>query len=212
MIKAFHNLSVLIYKWSKVKTSFQSLISWVDFIRTLHFKVLSYRILVLISAFLIIDLFFCVNRVSVHWSRNLYLGVIKIVCGTYTNQTYRFSSPTVLWKVVTRVTVDCNCLLTSIDWFDWYKISFKFSTKYYFCWYLTCVYWSYWISANWYWSLSSGAIENLLWGVSKSYIQIWPPPQACKSSCRGCYFCRYTCNHQLIEWIQENHLKVLVKV
>ena len=32
--------------------------------------------------------------------------------------------------------------------------------------------WIYWIRVHWYWNLSSGVLENCLWGVSKPYVQI----------------------------------------
>ena len=53
---------------------------------------------------------------------------LKIICGTYPTWTYRFDNPVGLLKVIVRVPVGCKCLLTSIDCFYLYKISFKWFT------------------------------------------------------------------------------------
>ena len=59
-------------------------------------------------------------------------GVLKIICGTYPNQTYGFASPTGLWKVVAWVLVGCSDLLTSIYCFSWSQILFKFFVQDFF--------------------------------------------------------------------------------
>ena len=72
--------------------------------------------------------------------------LLKIVCGPYQNQIYGFYPTTGLWKVVDRVMVECNWLLTSIDCFYWYQISFKLSKQYFFV-YLWLVYITFTVSA-----------------------------------------------------------------
>ena len=66
----------MIVNRSKTNTYFQSLIIWVSFLQTLHFKLLSFGVLVLISSSLIVDFFVRVNWVRVHWPWNFSSGVI----------------------------------------------------------------------------------------------------------------------------------------
>ena len=72
-----------------------------------------------------------------------------------------------------RTPVESNCLLKSIDCFDWSKIFFKLIAKSFLCWFLTCIFFIYWISANWSWNASLGVISNYLWDVYKYYIRIF---------------------------------------
>ena len=109
---------------------------------------------------------------------------LKIFCGLYPKQTYIIASPVGLWKVVVRVPVECNWFLTSIDCFYLSQISFKFFAQDFLCWFLTCLFFIYWVSVSWSWNFSLGVIENCLWGVSKPHIHICFP-------CRlGCVFRR----------------------
>ena len=71
-----------------------------------------------------------------------------------------------------RTPVESNCLLKSIDCFDWSKIFFKLIAKSFLCWFLTCIFFIYWISANWSWNASLGVISNYIWDVYKYYIRI----------------------------------------
>ena len=147
---------------------FKRLFIRVILLKTFNFEVLFFGVLVFIFESLIIDLFFQVNWISVHWSWNLSSGVSQIVYGPYPNQTYVFASPTGFWKVVSRVPVGCSDLFASTDYFAWSKKSLHFLIKDFFCWFLTCVYCIYWVSVHWSWNLSSGVLENCLWKVSKS--------------------------------------------
>ena len=116
------------------------------FILYIIHQVFFFGFLVIIFASLIVDLFFGIDLISVHWSWNLSLGFLeKNLCGPYPNRTYGFSSPAGLWKVVARVTVGCSELFTSIDWFAWSKISFNFFVQAFFFLSLTCFYHLYWI-------------------------------------------------------------------
>ena len=97
---------------------------------------------------------------------------LKVFHETYPNRTYRFSSPVLLWKVVARVPVECNWLLTPIDLFYWSKISFKLFTQAYFNLLLTSIYWIYWISVIWSWNFPSNVIANFMCSLYKPNIQI----------------------------------------
>ena len=79
--------------------------------------------LVIIFESLVFDLFVCIDWISIHWYWNLSLGVIKILCGPYPNRTYVFAPLTGFWKIVVMVRVGCSYLISSIDLFDWSKIS-----------------------------------------------------------------------------------------
>ena len=122
----------------------------------------------------------------------------------YPNHTYGFASPTGLWKVTTSVAVECNWFLKSIGCFYWYKTSFKFFKQACFCWFLTCVYWIYWIIVHLSQNLSLSVIENVLWSVYKPDTHICFPSQDHGRSWQGCRFCGYTFNHQWIDWFQRN--------
>ena len=95
--------------------------------RLLFFGVLSFMIL-----FLIVDFFVCINRIRVHWYWYLSLGVIINCLWAVSKFSIQIWFPTGFWKVLVRVPVGCNLLLTSIDCFDWSKITFKFFTLVYF--------------------------------------------------------------------------------
>ena len=120
-----YNLSVIIFKWSKVKDYFQMLLLWVIFIQTLYFKVLSFGVLDFILVLLIVYIFFCAERISVCWSWNFSLGVIENCMWAYPNQIYGFAPPAGLWKSVVRVLVGYSYLFRSIDCFSLSIISFK---------------------------------------------------------------------------------------
>ena len=77
----------------------------------------------IVDLFLQLILSVLINFDTFSWVR------LKIVCGTYTNRTFIFSSPSWLKKVMARVTVVCACLFTSIDCFGRSKIYFKFITQ-----------------------------------------------------------------------------------
>ena len=64
------------FKQSKVKTCFRRQPLLVDFFPTLHFKVFSFGVLVLILKLMIVDFFVCIYRIIVHWYQHLYLSVI----------------------------------------------------------------------------------------------------------------------------------------
>ena len=100
---------------------------------------------------------------------------LKIFLRPYPNKTFGFASPAGLWEVVVRVLVECNCFLAWIYYFNWYEISYKSFTQAYFCLFLTCLYFNYWISVHWSWNLSSVVIANCLWAVSKTDIRISSP-------------------------------------
>ena len=136
---------------------------------------------------LIVDLFICVNCISDHWSWNLSLCVSQIFCGPYPNQTYGFSPPTVFGKFVARVPIGCSDLFTSIDWFVWYKRSFKLFVQVLFFWFLNCAYWIYWASVNLSWNLSLCVLANCLWDVvcGRLWLRWWLRD--------------LTCLHQLID-------------
>ena len=73
------------------------------------------------------------------------------------------------------VPVAYSYFFTSIDLFDWSKISSKFFGQALFGLLLTCVYCVYWISINWDWNLSSRLIVNCMWDINKSDIQLFFP-------------------------------------
>ena len=102
--------------------------------------------------------------------------------------------------------VKCNFLLKPIDWFDLSKISLKFFTEAYFCWFLACVYWIYWISIYWSPNLSFGVFANRLWFVSKTDVWILFPHRLVA---RVTFF-SYTFHYQFIDLLQGNNIKVLV--
>ena len=94
--------------------------------------------------------FIDLEKVSLVW--------LQIICGLYTNETYRFAYLEDLWKVVERVPVGCSNLFASIDFIDWSNIPFKFFIQVLFFLLLTCGYHIYWICVHWSWNLSSGVI------------------------------------------------------
>ena len=108
------------------------------FLRFIIRQLLFFGVLVVIFASLIFDLFVCIDSINVHWSWNLSLGVVEIFYEPYTNRTYIFASPAGLCNFVLRVPVGCLDFFTSIDWFAWYKIYFKFFIQSFFCWFLSC--------------------------------------------------------------------------
>ena len=57
---------------------------------------------------------------------------------TYPNQIDLFAYPAGLNKAVEKVPIGCSYLLTSIDYFYFSKVYFKFIIKDIFCWLLTC--------------------------------------------------------------------------
>ena len=123
----------------------------------------------------IVHLFFCVGWICMNWSWNLSLVMITNCIWDVSKLDIRtFFSRSIL-KVMEMVTVRCNCFLTSTDWFAWSKISLKLFTLTWFCWFLTCVYWIYWISVHWHWHMYLGGIKNYLWDVSKSETRIYFP-------------------------------------
>ena len=65
---------------------------------------------------------------------------LQIVCGTYPKKTCVFTSPSGLWKVLTRVPVGCSELFAPIDFFTLSILSFKYFFKPSFveCW-LVCI-------------------------------------------------------------------------
>ena len=133
----------MIFNRSNTKTCFQSLLIWVGFLHTFHFKLLSFGVLVLILASLIVDFLFVIIGSAFIRPETFPQVWLQILCGPYPNCTYGFDSPITLWKVVVRVHVDCICLLKPIDWFYSLKNSLKLFTQAYFCWLLTCLYWIY---------------------------------------------------------------------
>ena len=128
-----------------------------------------------------------------------------IVCGPYPNQTYIYYFPAGLYKVIARVPVECNCLLTSIDCFDWSKIYFKFFTQAYFCWLLICVYCIDWIGVNWSCNLSLGVIENCLLDVFIPDIWVFFPRRLVEGPVKGAGF---VVTHVIISWL--NDLKAII--
>ena len=82
------------------------------------------------------------------------------------------------------------------------KISIKLFIKYFFCWFLTCVYHIYCIRIHWSWNLSLGVLENFQWAVSKLYIWIFYPHRFLEGCGEGASFCDFTCSHQNIDWFQ----------
>ena len=75
---------------------------------------------------MIVDLCLCIDKVSIFLSQNLFLAVWKIVCGSYTNWTYVFATPTCLWKIITRVLVGYLQFKISIYWIESRKYSQEF--------------------------------------------------------------------------------------
>ena len=96
---------------------------------------------------------FCLHR---SYQRSLILKLVprQLFYGIYTNQTFLFSSPAGMWKVVARVSVGCLDLFTPKYWFAWSKIFFKLSIQDFFYWILTYVYFIYWIIVHWSWNVS----------------------------------------------------------
>ena len=92
---SFYNFSFIIFKWSKVKTYFQSLLLLVSFLLSFHFKVLSFGVLVLILALLIFGSFFCFDRISINLSWKLSSGVIANFLIEY--ETSRYSELESQW-------------------------------------------------------------------------------------------------------------------
>ena len=163
---------MIIVSWFKVKVYFQRLILWVRFLQTFHLKVSSFGVLFLILAPLFVGFFFALI-VSVFIDPESCPQVwLKFICDFYPNCTYGFFSPACSWKVVEIVPVECNCQLTSINLFDWSKISFKLFTLAYIHLLLTCEYCINCIIIHWSCNLSSGVIEIFPWDVSKPYIRI----------------------------------------
>ena len=77
VLLVFYNFSVIITKLLKFKTFFQGLLLWVRFFQKFHLEVFSFGVLVLILVLFVVDLFACINLISVHWSWNVFLGVIE---------------------------------------------------------------------------------------------------------------------------------------
>ena len=116
----------------------------------------------------------------------------KFVCGTYPNQKYWFASPSGSWKIVTRVLAECNWLLTSIDWFAWYKISFEFFTQAYFHLFDLCI-----LHLLYHRSLILKLVLGCDWKLSVGRIQNghtnFLPPNDCGRSWRGWQLSVTTC-------------------
>ena len=88
-------------------------------------QVFYFVIFIIILALFIVDLFFALVGSLLVDPETCSWVWFQISCRPYPNWTYRFASPTVLWKVVVRVMVGCSDLFSSIDLFSWYKIPFK---------------------------------------------------------------------------------------
>ena len=124
------------------KNYFQSLLIWVSFLQTLHFKVFSFGLLVLILSSLIVDFLFVLIGSAFIDPEAFPRVWLQILCGTYPNCTYGFAYPVLLWKVVVRVNVDCSWLLKPIDWFASSNLPQVIQTSL-FCCLLTRLYWIY---------------------------------------------------------------------
>ena len=132
-------------------------------------------------------------------TETFHLVWLKIVSRPYPNWTYRVASPVDFGKVMVEVPVGCSDLFSSIDWFYWSKISFKFFVQSFF---LNCVYHIYWISVYWSWNLSSNVLKNCLWDISKPDISILFPRRFVGGHGKGAGFCDFTCIHQYIDCLQ----------
>ena len=97
-----------------------------------------------------------------------------------------------------------------IDFFAWYKISFKFFVQAFFCWLLTCVYHIYCIIVNWYWKFPLGVLANSQWAISKPDIQNFSPHRFVESCGKGAGF--FTFCHQFIDWFQGSSSSSLLLV
>ena len=110
---------------------------------------------------------------------------LGIVYGTYKNRACKFSSPSGLRKFMARVPVGCNCLLISIDFYYWYKISFKLISQDLLCCLLTSLFWIYRIIVHWYCNLYFDVIGNFLRGVYKLKVQIFFPHRFAEGHGKG---------------------------
>ena len=129
--------------------------------------------LVIIFTSLIVDLFIWINRISVHWSWNLSLGVSENFLWVLSKLDIQICSPCRFVKFFGKVSGWFSELFASIYCFAWSKISFKFFVQALFRWFFICVYHIYWISIYWSWNLSLSVLKNWQWDVSKPDIRIF---------------------------------------
>ena len=118
----------------------------------------------------------------------MYSGVLEIFFGSYPNLTYGIYPPTGLWKFVDMVPVGYSDFLSSIDCFDWSKMSFNLFVQSLFCLLLTCVYHIYWVIIHWSWNLLSIMLEKNSVGHIQSRHIYSLPPQVCGRLWRGWRF------------------------
>ena len=177
------------------------LILWVTFLPTFHFKILSFAVFVLTLELLIFYLFVRVSRISVYWTWNISLSVLVNCLWFVSKPEIRICFPCRFWMVVDRVMVECNCLLTSVDWFSWSKISLKFFTQAYFCWLLIFGCYIYVLeliypkTCPWLWlKIVCGPYPN------RTYVYV-SPAGLWNFMARVPVF-SYSCRHQLIAWYQ----------
>ena len=69
---------------------------------------ISFGVLFSIETLFIVDLFFHIGLIRTFYPKTCPWVFWQIFCGLYTNQTYGFSPPTVLRKILERVLVGCS--------------------------------------------------------------------------------------------------------
>ena len=70
------NYTFIIVTWLKIK-KFKLLFLRVSILKTFHFEVLFFGVLVFIFAPLVVGIFFCANRIRDHWSWKFSSGVFE---------------------------------------------------------------------------------------------------------------------------------------
>ena len=132
LLSLFVNSAAIVVTWSKFRTSFKRLFLRVIFADSFYLELFLFEISSFIFAFLIVFIYFWVNMSRVHLSWNFLSGVFAKFLRVVFKPDIRISPPAGSCKVVVRVPVGSSYLLTSIDCFSWYNISFRFFLQAFF--------------------------------------------------------------------------------
>ena len=148
-----YNLSVILFKWSKVKDYFQMLLLWVIFIQTLYFKVLSFGVLDFILVLLIVYIFILC------WTYQCLL-ILKLFLGCNWKLYVGLSKPDIRICSPRRLVEECGkgtswvFVLVPFNWllFFIYYLLQVICTSIIFCccWIFYCI---HYISVYWSWNV-----------------------------------------------------------
>ena len=173
-------------------------------------QLLFFQVLLIIFASLIVDLFVCIDWISVYWFWNLSLLVIENCPWAVSKPDIQICFTTGSWNIIDMILVWCSELFASSDCFDWPRSFFKSFAQAVLCLFLTCVYHVYWIIFNWYWNLSLCVIAKFSVGHIQTGHMDFLPPQVCGMLLRGFQFLWFNLL-QSMHWLYSRHIVKLSK-